>query len=74
MNRREIKERIKRIKRDIENLEKNRISEEMIRHNRELYEASEEFRNLVKEQKDLEDNALKTWDLEIERLTEKLKK
>jgi len=74
MNRREIKERIERIKGNIEYLEKNRICEEMKRHNRELYETSEEFRNMVKGQKHLEDNALKTWDLEIERLTEMLKK
>jgi len=74
MNRRGIRERIKRIKADIEHLEKNRISEEMIRQDRELYGVSEEFRNMVKEQKDLEDNALKTWDLEIERLTEMVKK
>ena len=76
MNRRmrgEIKERVKRIKGDIEHLEKNRISEEMIRQDRELYGVSEEFRNMVKEQKDLEDNALKTWDLAVERLTEMLK-
>ena len=74
MNRREIKERIERIKANTEYLQKNRISEEMKRRNRELYETSEEFRNMVKGQKHLEDNALKTWDLEIERLTEKLKK
>ena len=74
MNRREIKERIERIKGNTEYLQKNRISEEMKRHNRELYETSEEFRDMVKGQKHLEDNALKTWDLEIERLTEKLKK
>ena len=74
MNRREIKGRVERIKANTEYLQKNRISEEMKRRNRELYETSEEFRDMVKGQKHLEDNALKTWDLEIERLTEMLKK
>ena len=74
MNRREIRERIKKIKGDIEHLEKNRISEEMIRHNRELYEASEEFRDMVKGQKHLEDNTLRTWISEIDELTEMVKK
>ena len=73
MNRREIKERIERIKGNTEYLQKNRISEEMKRHNRELYEASEEFRGLVKEQRRLEDNALGICAKEIERLTEMLK-
>ena len=46
MNRRE---RIERIKGNIEYLEKNRISEEMKFHNRELYGVSERLTEMLKQ-------------------------
>ncbi|RLI97490.1 MAG: hypothetical protein DRP00_03900 [Candidatus Aenigmatarchaeota archaeon] len=73
MDRKEIKNWIEGIKRDIEHLEKNRISKEMIERNRDIYETSETFRRMVKDQRQLEDETLETWSMEIERLKEMMK-
>jgi len=59
MDRREIKDQIEGIKRDIEYLENNRASQVMIRENRDIYETSETFRRMVEEQRQLEDEAVR---------------
>jgi len=68
MDRREIKDQIEGIKRDIEYLENNRASQVMIRENRDIYETSETFRRMVEEQRQLEDEAVRIWIIEIEKL------
>jgi len=73
MDRREIKEQIEGIKRDIEYLEDNRISQVMIRENRDIYETSETYREMIEDQRQLEDETLETWTKEIERLKEMIK-
>ena len=73
MDRKEIKNWIEGIKRDIEHLEKNHISKEMIERNRDIYETSETFRRMVEDQRQLEDETLETWTMEIERLKEMVK-
>jgi len=73
MDRKEIKNWIEGIKRDIEHLENDRISQEMIERNREVFETSETFRRMVEDQRQLEDEALETWTMEIERLKEMMK-
>ena len=73
MDRRKIKDQIEGIKRDIEHLENDRISQEMIERNREVFEISETFRRKVEDQRQLEDNTIETWTMEIERLKEMMK-
>ena len=68
MDRREIKDWIERIKRDIQYALENPISKEMIERNREVFEISETFRRMVEDQRQLEDNTIETWTMEIERL------
>jgi len=68
-----IKDQIEGIKRDIEHLENDRISQEMIERNREVFETSETFRRMVEDQRQLEDNTIETWTMEIERLKEMMK-
>jgi len=73
MDRREIKDQIEGIKRDIQYALENPISKEMIERNRDIYETSETFRRMVKDQRQLEDETLETWSMEIERLKEMMK-